>query len=32
VQKPQVTKARKSNAQFKLREGMPLGAHVTPPR
>ncbi|HYP45858.1 MAG TPA: 50S ribosomal protein L5 [Propionibacteriaceae bacterium] len=28
-QKPQVTKARKSIAQFKLREGMPLGAHVT---
>jgi large subunit ribosomal protein L5 len=28
-QKPQVTKARKSNAQFKLREGMPIGAHVT---
>jgi large subunit ribosomal protein L5 len=28
-QKPQVTKARKSIAQFKLREGMPIGAHVT---
>ena len=28
-QKPQVTKARKSIAQFKLREGQPLGAHVT---
>ena len=25
-QKPQVTKARKSIAQFKLREGMPIGA------
>jgi large subunit ribosomal protein L5 len=24
-----VTKARKSIAQFKLREGMPIGAHVT---
>ena len=30
-QKPQVTKARKSIAQFKLREGMPIGAHVTLP-
>ena len=28
-QKPQVTKSRKSIAQFKLREGMPIGAHVT---
>jgi large subunit ribosomal protein L5 len=28
-QKPTVTKARKSIAQFKLREGMPIGAHVT---
>jgi len=28
-QKPVVTKARKSIAQFKLREGMPIGAHVT---
>lgn len=28
-QKPAVTKARKSIAQFKLREGMPIGAHVT---
>ena len=28
-QKPSVTKARKSIAQFKLREGMPIGAHVT---
>jgi len=28
-QKPQVTKARKSIAQFKLREGQPIGAHVT---
>ena len=28
-QKPQMTKARKSIAQFKLREGMPIGAHVT---
>jgi large subunit ribosomal protein L5 len=28
-QKPQVTRARKSIAQFKLREGMPIGAHVT---
>ena len=28
-QKPMVAKARKSIAQFKLREGMPIGAHVT---
>ncbi|MDO4665311.1 MAG: 50S ribosomal protein L5 [Actinomycetaceae bacterium] len=28
-QKPKVNKARKSIAQFKLREGMPIGAHVT---
>ena len=28
-QKPQVTKARKSIAQVKLREGLPIGAHVT---
>ena len=28
-QKPQVTRARLSIAQFKLREGMPIGAHVT---
>ncbi len=28
-QKPSVTKARKSIAQFKLREGMPIGCHVT---
>lgn len=28
-QKPQVTKARKSIAQFKLREGQEIGAHVT---
>jgi large subunit ribosomal protein L5 len=28
-QKPSVTKARKSIAQFKLREGMPIGTHVT---
>jgi large subunit ribosomal protein L5 len=28
-QKPMVTKARKSIAQFKLREGMPIGAHAT---
>jgi large subunit ribosomal protein L5 len=28
-QKPQVKRARKSVAQFKLREGMPIGAHVT---
>src|SRR6201989_610273 len=27
-QKPSVTRARKSIAQFKLREGMPIGAHV----
>jgi len=27
-QKPLVTKARKSIAQFKLREGMPIGAHT----
>src|SRR6516165_5188324 len=26
-QRPSVTKARKSIAQFKLREGMPIGAH-----
>ena len=30
-QKPLVTKARKSIAQFKLREGMPIGAHVHAP-
>jgi large subunit ribosomal protein L5 len=29
MQKPTLTKARKSIAQFKLREGMPIGAHVT---
>jgi large subunit ribosomal protein L5 len=29
AQKPAVTKARKSIAQFKLREGMPIGCHVT---
>jgi large subunit ribosomal protein L5 len=29
VKKPQVTKSRKSIAQFKLRENMPIGAHVT---
>jgi large subunit ribosomal protein L5 len=29
AQKPQVTRARKSIAQFKLREGQPIGAHVT---
>jgi large subunit ribosomal protein L5 len=29
AQKPTVTKARKSIAQFKLREGMPIGAHAT---
>src|SRR3954462_4917014 len=29
AQKPQVTRARKSIAQFKLREGMPIGAHAT---
>ncbi len=28
-QKPQVTAARKSISQFKLREGQPIGAHVT---
>lgn len=28
-QKPQVTKARKSIAQFKLREGQSIGCHVT---
>ena len=28
-QKPQVTRARRSIAQFKLREGMPIGCHVT---
>ena len=28
-QKPMVTKARKSIAQFKLREGMPIGTHAT---
>jgi large subunit ribosomal protein L5 len=28
-QKPTVTKAKKSIAQFKLREGQPIGAHVT---
>ena len=28
-QKPSVTKARKSIAQFKLREGQPIGCHVT---
>jgi large subunit ribosomal protein L5 len=28
-QKPQVTRARKSIAQFKLREGQPIGAHTT---
>lgn len=28
-QKPQMTKARKSIAQFKLREGQPIGAHST---
>ena len=28
-QKPAITKARKSIAQFKLREGMPIGCHVT---
>ncbi len=28
-QRPIVTKARKSIANFKLREGMPIGAHVT---
>ena len=29
-QKPQVTKARKSIAQFKLREGMPIGGPRDP--
>ncbi|MEJ7757672.1 MAG: 50S ribosomal protein L5 [Nocardioidaceae bacterium] len=28
-QRPSVTRARQSIAQFKLREGMPIGAHVT---
>jgi large subunit ribosomal protein L5 len=28
-QRPEIRKARKSNAQFKLREGMPIGAKVT---
>jgi len=28
-QKPSITRARKSIAQFKLREGMPIGAHTT---
>jgi len=28
-QKPMINKARKSIAQFKLREGQPIGAHVT---
>ena len=28
-QRPSVTKARKSIAQFKLREGQPIGTHVT---
>jgi len=28
-QKPAVARARQSIAQFKLREGMPIGAHVT---
>jgi large subunit ribosomal protein L5 len=28
-QRPAVARARKSVAQFKLREGMPIGAHVT---
>ena len=28
-QKPQITKARKSVANFKLREGMPIGCKVT---
>jgi large subunit ribosomal protein L5 len=28
-QRPTVTKARQSIAQFKLREGMPIGAHTT---
>jgi large subunit ribosomal protein L5 len=29
AQKPSVTRARRSIAQFKLREGMPIGAHAT---
>ncbi|REE98134.1 50S ribosomal protein L5 [Thermomonospora umbrina] len=29
AQKPSVNRAKKSIAQFKLREGMPIGAHVT---
>jgi large subunit ribosomal protein L5 len=29
VQRPEVRRARKSIAQFKLREGMPIGARVT---
>ena len=28
-QRPQVTRSRKSIAQFKLRENLPIGAHVT---
>src|SRR5690625_2709124 len=28
-QKPKIARARKSIAQFKLRDGMPIGAHVT---
>ena len=28
-QKPMITKARKSIAQFKLRDGQPIGAHVS---
>jgi large subunit ribosomal protein L5 len=28
-QKPSITKARQSIAQFKLREGMPIGTHAT---
>ncbi|MCH1868909.1 50S ribosomal protein L5 [Nocardioides sp. CFH 31398] len=28
-QKPAINRAKKSIAQFKLREGMPIGAHVT---
>ncbi len=28
-QKPAITRARKSIAQFKLREGMPIGTHTT---
>jgi large subunit ribosomal protein L5 len=28
-QKPAITRARKSIAQFKLREGMPIGVHTT---